>query len=69
MTLEWPMWGTRRCHVRIGRWILRPNAGWQLQEAPVMLPPDRFSQALMAAAERGVLAAGATVAAPGPEDS
>jgi hypothetical protein len=55
--------------VRIGRWILRPNAGWQLQEAPVMLPPDRFSQALMAAAERGVLAAGGTVAAPGPEES
>lgn len=55
--------------VRIGRWILRPNAGWQLQEAPVMLPADRFSQALMAAAERGVLAAGDTVAAPGPEES
>jgi hypothetical protein len=55
--------------VRIGRWILRPNAGWQLQEAPVMLPPDRFSQALSAAAERGVLAARATVAAPGPEDT
>ena len=32
--------------VRIARWILRPNAGWQLQEAPVMLPPDRFEQAL-----------------------
>ena len=55
--------------MRIGRWILRPNAGWQLQEAPVMLPADRFSQALMAAAERGVLAAGDTVAAPGPEES
>ena len=31
--------------MRIARWILRPNAGWQLQEAPVMLPPDRFEQA------------------------
>jgi hypothetical protein len=42
--------------VRIARWILRPNAGWQLQEAPVMLPPARFAQALTAAGERGVLA-------------
>jgi hypothetical protein len=42
--------------LRIARWILRPNAGWQLQEAPVMLPPARFAQALAAAVERGVLA-------------
>jgi hypothetical protein len=42
--------------VRIARWILRPNAGWQLQEAPVLLPPARFAQALTAAAEKGVLA-------------
>ena len=28
--------------VRIARWISGPNAGWQLQEAPVMLPPERF---------------------------
>jgi hypothetical protein len=42
--------------VRIARWILRPNAGWQLQEAPVMLPPARFAQAFAAAGERGVLA-------------
>jgi hypothetical protein len=42
--------------VRIARWVLRPNAGWQLQEAPVMLPPERFSQALAAAARKGVLA-------------
>jgi hypothetical protein len=41
--------------VRIGRWILRPNAGWQLQEAPVMLPPARFVEALAAAARKGVL--------------
>ena len=41
--------------VRVARWVLRPNAGWQLQEAPVMLPPARFAQALAAAAERGVL--------------
>lgn len=48
--------------LRIARWILRPNAGWELQEAPVMLPPDRFGQALSAAAEKGVLASGADAA-------
>ena len=41
--------------VRIARWILRPNAGWELQEAPVMLPPKRFVEALAAAARKGVL--------------
>jgi hypothetical protein len=44
--------------VRIARWIRRPNVGWQLQEAPVMLPPERFEQALASAAARGVLALG-----------
>jgi hypothetical protein len=48
--------------LRIARWILRPNAGWELQEAPVLLPPDRFAQALSAAAEKGVLASGAGAA-------
>ena len=43
-------------HVRIARWILRPNAGWELQQAPVLLPPARFVQALTAAAAKGVLA-------------
>jgi hypothetical protein len=42
--------------VRIARWIMRPNRGWQLQEAPVMLPAKRFTQALESAARRGVLA-------------
>ena len=58
--------------VRIARWILRPNAGWQLQEAPVMLPAVRFREAIESAAERGVLApgdgVGAHVSASGPED-
>ncbi len=40
--------------VRIARWIMRPNAGWQLQEAPVLLPPERFAQAMASAAARGV---------------
>jgi hypothetical protein len=44
--------------VRIARWILRPNAGWELQEAPVMLPPKRFAEALGAAARKGVLVSG-----------
>lgn len=42
--------------LRIGRWVLRPNAGWQLQEAPVMLPPARFAEAVDRAARRGLLA-------------
>jgi hypothetical protein len=44
--------------VRVARWILRPNRGWELQEAPVMLPPARFAQALAAAAAQGVLVSG-----------
>jgi hypothetical protein len=44
--------------LRIARWIMRPNRGWELQEAPVLLPADRFVGALGAAAERGVLAPG-----------
>jgi len=42
-------------HVRIARWVMRPNRGWELQESPVLLPADRFAGALGAAAERGVL--------------
>jgi hypothetical protein len=38
-----PLEGER---VRIARWILRPNFGWELQEAPVMLPPARYVEAL-----------------------
>ena len=44
--------------VRIARWIMRPNRGWELQEAPVLLPADRFAGALGAAAECGVLSSG-----------
>ena len=44
--------------VRIARWIMRPNRGWELQEAPVLLPGDRFLRALDAAARKGVLARG-----------
>jgi hypothetical protein len=32
--------------MRIGRWLYRPNQGWELQEAPVMLPAKRLAEAL-----------------------
>ena len=44
--------------LRIARWIMRPNRGWELQEAPVLLPAGRFLGALGSAAGRGVLASG-----------
>jgi hypothetical protein len=47
--------------LRIARWIMRPNRGWELQEAPVLLPADRFLGALGSAGERGVLASGGPV--------
>jgi hypothetical protein len=50
--------------VRIARWIMRPNRGWELQEAPVMLPPKRFSQALGAAAAAGALGPAAVASDP-----
>jgi hypothetical protein len=44
--------------IRIARWVMRPNRGWELQEAPVLLPGERFLGALGAAARNGVLASG-----------
>jgi hypothetical protein len=44
-------------HVRVARWVMRPNRGWELQQAPVMLPPKRFAEALAGAARKGVLGA------------
>ena len=41
--------------VRVGRWVLRPGSGWQLQEAPPMLPAARFAEALAGAAREGLL--------------
>ncbi|HEY1356723.1 MAG TPA: hypothetical protein VGF21_00310 [Thermoleophilaceae bacterium] len=35
--------------VRVARWILRPNRGWELQEAPVMLPASRYAEAFQRA--------------------
>ena len=47
--------------LRIARWIMRPNRGWELQETPVLLPAVRFVRALSSAGERGVLASGGPV--------
>ena len=41
--------------LRIARWIMRPNFGWELQDAPVMLPAARYAEALRAAARGGIL--------------
>jgi len=41
--------------LRIARWIMRPNFGWEMQDAPVMLPAVRYAEALRAAARVGLL--------------
>ena len=41
--------------VRVGRWVLRPALGWQLQEAPPMLPAKRYAEAVGAAVRTGLL--------------
>jgi hypothetical protein len=43
---------------RIARWIMRPNFGWELQDAPVMLPAKRYAEALRQAARAGLLPTG-----------
>ena len=42
--------------VRIARWVQRPGAGWELSDAPPMLPAARFAEALADATRKGVLA-------------
>jgi hypothetical protein len=37
--------------VRVARWLLRPNRGWELQEAPVMLPAARYAEAFRQASD------------------
>ena len=44
--------------VRIGRWLLYPSRGWELQEGPPMLPAVRYAEALREAARRGLLESG-----------
>jgi hypothetical protein len=41
--------------LRVARWVLRPNAGWNLHHAPPMFPAERFAEALASAARRGIL--------------
>jgi hypothetical protein len=41
--------------VRIARWLYRPNAGWELQDAPVMLPAKRYAEALSKAVRAGLV--------------
>jgi hypothetical protein len=44
-------------YVRIARWIFWPGTGvgWELQDAPVMLPEKRYEQALTDAATKGLI--------------
>jgi hypothetical protein len=39
--------------LRIARWGQRPGRGWELQEAPVMLPASRYAEALSSGAAAG----------------
>jgi hypothetical protein len=36
--------------LRIARWVMRPGRGWELQDAPVMLPAARYAEALTSGA-------------------
>ncbi len=42
--------------VRVARWVLRPGTGWDLLDAPTMLPARRYAEALADAARHGLLA-------------
>ena len=42
--------------VRVARWVQRPAIGWELQDAPPMLPAQRYAEALADALRRGSLA-------------
>jgi hypothetical protein len=41
--------------VRIARWLYFPNAGWALQDAPVMLPAKRYAEVLSRAVRAGLV--------------
>jgi hypothetical protein len=49
--------GLAEGRLRVGRWVLRPGSGWQLQEAPPMLPAARYAEALADAAAHGLVPA------------
>lgn len=50
--------------LRVARWVLRPVIGWELQDAPPMLPAARYAEALADAARRGLIAATSAPATP-----
>jgi hypothetical protein len=50
--------------LRVARWVLRPVGGWELQDAPPMLPAARYAEALADAARRGLIAAAPAAAGP-----
>ena len=52
--------------LRVARWVLRPVAGWELQDAPPMLPAARYAEALADAARRGLISGAQAPAAPSP---
>ena len=41
--------------VRVSRWVLRPGTGWEMLDAPTMLPAQRYFEALGDTAARGLL--------------
>jgi hypothetical protein len=49
--------------VRVARWVLRPGAGWELQDAPPMLPAKRYAEALADAVGKGLMPAASDGAA------
>jgi len=49
--------------VRVARWVLRPGAGWELQDAPPMLPAKRYAEALADAVCKGLMPAASDSAA------
>jgi hypothetical protein len=50
--------------LRVARWVLRPAIGWELQDAPPMLPAARYAEALADAARQGLIASAPASATP-----
>jgi hypothetical protein len=46
--------------VRVARWLLYPSRGWELQDAPPMLPAARYAEALRGAVQAGLFEVAAT---------
>ena len=43
--------------VRFARWVFRPGTGWDLLDAPTMLPAGRYAEALADGSRQGLLEA------------